>query len=108
MLRITTVTLAILSGLAMASPAQASNSDLDITINVVGPHQNIQGTIENHIKIPENHDHQLINQADNAGAESHDHEGMSEQSSEASQQSQEQQQIQQDAQNASEQDQPDN
>lgn len=110
LLRITLVTLAMLSGLTVSSLAYAGSNDLDITINVVGPHQDIQGTIENHIKIPTNHAHQIINQANDAGTESHNHEhpSISDQSNEASQQSQEQQQVQQDAQNATEQNHPDN
>lgn len=44
----------IVSGIAAFSPsAFAAGSDLDITINVVGPNQDVQGAIENHIAIPE-------------------------------------------------------
>ncbi|WP_156782174.1 hypothetical protein [Acidihalobacter aeolianus] len=54
MRRYTLATWIMLAGLAVMSPsAFAAGNDLDITINVVGPNQDVQGAIENHIAIPE-------------------------------------------------------
>ncbi|AOU99404.1 hypothetical protein BI364_17045 [Acidihalobacter yilgarnensis] len=112
MRRTTLATMILLTGMAMTSAAHAAGDNLDITINVVGPNQDVQGAIENHISIPGG-DHGLIRHTSGAEASSAAHEssetsaqaggGPRQQAQESSQQVQESsQQAQQSSQQAQE------
>lgn len=102
----------MLSGIALSGTASAADSDLDITINVVGPNQNIQGSIENRITIPKNQaDHQLAGAGSNSpGNPDESQDSETEQSTQQTQDSttQTQQQEQQATQDATQQTEPDN